>query len=368
MPTRRPKANAALLRGVYEDNLGLTKSSSRTRSKEDLGPGWGNRIFFLAALVVTIFGGIGPSTSQLEPVAPVTTEEQIEQRFGAEDDPGLQLSADADVSLASVFGLGIRTIILDPGHGGRDPGAVGPSGLTEKVIALDVSRRLERRLTAHGFQVRLTRRTDVSMTIKERVKFAVEENADILISIHVNALVSSPRSVVETFYFSPRGSETTERLARRENVNSGYTIANWRSSVRELANTVKQEESQRLAKSVQTELYETVRQFSPTVEDWGTKGGPFAVLSDRWRFEEGPAALAIPSILTEISVINYRHDEALLESDEFREAIAGALFEGIIRFVSSPDTGVAEDHENAPRDAVAVATESQVAQGQNDTK
>ena len=298
-------------------------------------PDWAKRSFLFCALLISLFGGLGPPASPEEPEQAASPDNLIPQRFGIEMDPGLRLPTDSDLSIASVYGLAFKTIVIDPGHGGKDPGARGATGLTEKTITLDVARRLERRLVSHGFQVRLTRNTDTSMTIRERVNFAVRQNADILVSIHVNAHESSPRSAIETYYFDARGTPATVRLARRENINSGFTIADWREQVRALASTLKQEESKRLAECIQAALLETVQQYSPLVEDRGARGGPFAVLSNRWRHEKGPELLAIPAILTEIAVINHPPDEEKLVSDEYREHLAGALFDGIVRFASA---------------------------------
>ena len=341
MARRRSKATAALLRGVYEENLGLSNPSRRIPTPEKPRSSWGQRLFLAGALVVAMFGGIGRSSTPSAPQPVFEPDARIAQQFGAEDDPWFQLSASADESLASVYGLAVKTIVLDPGHGGHDPGAIGPSGLTEKAVALDVTRRLARQLSASGFQVHLTRSADVSLTIKQRVDFWVDQGADLFLSVHVNALPLEASPVIETFYFSPRGSQATERLALRENANSGFTVADWRSRVGALASTVKQEESRRLAESLQHSLLTFVRRVNPDVEDWGVKGGPFAVLSDRWRHEGSPAAFAAPSALVEIAVISHMQDETRLKTDVFREGVANALFKGIIRFASS-DTAAAE--------------------------
>ncbi len=359
MAKRRAEAKADILRGLYEDNLGIARSLPHSVPEGDPSPAWGTRVFVLAAFLAAIFGGTGPYSAPTGPVTVLSPDEQIMQQFGTAYDPGRLPPVEAALPLASIYGLGVKTIVIDPGHGGHDPGAVGPTGLTEKTVVLDVALRLERRLKAHGFDVHLTRSTDTSMTLKARVGFAVDAKADMLLSIHVNALETSPGPVVETFYFNPRGTATTERLAKRENFNSGFTIAEWRSRLRALASTLKQEESQRLAESVQATLYEGVRAFDPAVKDWGTKGGPFSVLSDRWRNAGSPEELSIPAALTEISVINYAHGEALLKSDEYREGIAAALFEGIAAFALPAGTEVVD----ASRKATAASRRSYAGRG-----
>ncbi len=355
---RTDKVKAAILRGVYEDNLELAQGRKVRLIGRRPAASWGSRLFVLAALAVALFGGVGP-----QPPSPIAEAEllapdaEIEQQFGVAEDPGLQLPSDAPRSLASVYGLGMRRIVLDPGHGGRDGGAVGPSGLTEKAVVLDIARRLERRLLLAGFEVFLTRHNDVSMTIRERVDYYVKANADIMVSIHVNALESDPRQVVETYFFNVRGSAATEHLAMRENANSGITLGEWRSKVGELAHAVKQEESRRLAEAVQGPLSEVVRQYVPEAEDWGAKGGPFMVLSDRWSSAAKPEVFAVPAVLTEVSVINTPEGEALLRSDEYRERLAGALMDGILAFAKSNGQGTVVGTESEPQETTFDALE-----------
>ena len=129
-----------------------------------------------------------------------------------------------------------------------------------------------------------------------------------------------------------------------------------RSRARALTQQIKQEESRRLAESVQTELYRVVSQHNPDVEDWGFKGGPFAVLSDRWRTDTAPEIISIPAILTEISVITHPGDEVLLTSDDYRENLAGALFNGIVAFASPQDT---TGNSFSPADDVHASTAGQ---------
>ena len=193
--------NAVLLRDLYEDNLRLKHPTEQGTATLAPPPSWSKRCIVLVALLTVVFGGVG--SYPYTPPAPsvLSLDDQITQSFGTRADPGLHLTASADLSLASVYGLGVKTIVLDPGHGGRDAGAVGTSGLTEKTVALDVALRLERRLLAHGFRVHLTRTGDTGLTLRERVDFAVQHEADLLISIHLNALPTDEVSMVEDVLF-----------------------------------------------------------------------------------------------------------------------------------------------------------------------
>ena len=213
--------------------------------------------------------------------------------------------------------------MIDPGHGGLDPGAIGSTGLTEKAITLDVALRLHRRLADRGFEVLLTRSEDTKVTLRERVDFSSLHEADILVSIHVNALPGNSVSAVETYYFSPRGTSESERVAARENYDSGYTLAQWRRGLVSLGRTMKLRESQLLATYVQEALLRNIRQVNPDVVNWGIKSGPFMVL---W-------GVSIPAILAEISVITAAMDEAMLYNGEYRERLAMSLEAGVIAYL-----------------------------------
>lgn len=321
-----------------KDSRGLPMSRFHPRARR--------RRLLLARVIGALVGAIvllgalriGENMQGREPVAETpSVVPSFEASFGNPSDPGLRRADDREVPLANLFGLSVKTIVIDPGHGGRQPGAVGSTGLAEKTVTLDVARRLQRRLEDHGYHTLLTRETDIALTLRERVRFAREAKADLFISIHINALPVDSLSVVETFYYSPRGgSPAIEQLAAIENEDSGYSVGEWRQAMHRLGNAMKSQESRRLASSIQTVLYRNIQQLRSDVVDWGTRRGPFMVL----------LGVDVPAVLTEIAVISNRSDEARLYTSAYRERLAMSLETGIVTYLEgspSADSSTEQD-------------------------
>jgi N-acetylmuramoyl-L-alanine amidase len=134
--------------------------------------------------------------------------------------------ASAKQSLAKLFGLGVRTIVIDPGHGGKDPGALGHKGSLEKDIALSIGQKLRDRLQRRkDFKVMMTRDSDVHVPLSKRVEFANDNNADLFISIHINSFHSENVNFIETYYFGPNKDAKVLTLAEKENSHSDYLYA-----------------------------------------------------------------------------------------------------------------------------------------------
>ncbi|PKN63567.1 MAG: hypothetical protein CVU57_18495 [Deltaproteobacteria bacterium HGW-Deltaproteobacteria-15] len=236
----------------------------------------------------------------------------------------LLVSRDDPVRLISLFGLGIRNIVIDPGHGGIDPGAVGAMGTKEKEITLDVALQLKNRLSRIGaYNVLLTRESDRTMPLAKRVQFARDNRADLFISLHVNALPNQSVNVVETYYFGPPLSAETLRLAEQENKESHYAVQELSAIIQDFGNTVKRQESAMLAASIQESLCRNVKNHDAGVLDVGIKMAPFVVLSQ----------VEAPSVLVEISCLTKEKEEAKLASEKYREEIASFLEEGILGYL-----------------------------------
>ena len=233
------------------------------------------------------------------------------------------MASESGPSIAALFGLEIQTIVLDPGHGGRDPGAIGAAGAQEKVIALDIARRLKRRLEVYDLQVLMTRTGDARVPLQARAAFANAHQADLFVSIHVNELPVESVVSVETYYFGAGSDERARQLAREENRGSDYSIADFRRIIDRLENTLRLQESQRLAHSIQSELFSTLDDAYPEMADWGVKTAPFVVL----------LGTKAPSILTEVGVLSNREAEQRLQTDRHREHVAGALEQGILTYL-----------------------------------
>jgi N-acetylmuramoyl-L-alanine amidase len=229
-----------------------------------------------------------------------------------------------EVPLAALFDLRVKTIVIDPGHGGRDPGAVGPNGLTEAEVTLDVAMRLKRRLEqTHNYRILLTRTADSFVSLRDRVDYANAHDADLFISIHVNDLPVEDVTSIETYYFGTEADGRTLRRAERENQHADYSVAEFNSMLRELGRTMKAQESKDVAVSIQRALYRNIREVNRDVSDWGVKSAPFMVL----------LGVDAPAVLAEIAVLSNRAEEQKLGSPEYREMLAAFLEEGIAQYL-----------------------------------
>lgn len=229
--------------------------------------------------------------------------------------------------LASLFGLTAHTIVIDPGHGGVDPGAVGVAvggrRLHEKDLTLDVAKRLATLLRRHrGVRVLLTRDGDETVSLAHRVEISNAAAADLFISIHANSLGDARANAVETYYFGAPADPDTWWLAKLENTESGMPIGTFRDLVATLGDTLKRQESLALARVVQTQLLEVVmRRTAPP--GTGVKEAPFVVLM----------GVEAPSVLAEVTCISNRREAVRLAAPGYRQAIAEALARGIIAYI-----------------------------------
>jgi N-acetylmuramoyl-L-alanine amidase len=224
-----------------------------------------------------------------------------------------------------ILPLSIKTVVIDPGHGGRQSGAISDSGVAEKGITLDVALRLRRLMGNGPFDVFLTRDTDQTIPLEKRVAFANSKNADLFVSIHVNWM--EPRDIrgLETYFVGPTDDPAAINLARIENRESSYSFADYRHILEKIYVDARREESRRLAKSIQTELYQSLRRSDPDVSDRGIKMAPFVVL----------VGTQMPAILVELSSLSNDDEVKLLTNPDYREKIALALLKGIRSYANN---------------------------------
>jgi N-acetylmuramoyl-L-alanine amidase len=238
-------------------------------------------------------------------------------RFGA---PLLR----AKLPLKDLFGLRARTIVIDPGHGGKDPGAVAPLGTREKDVTLDIARRLRDRLRARpGYEILMTRDDDSTVPLRRRVEFANAVRADLFISIHVNSIPGSDVNVVETYYFGPNSDGASLRLVEQENSGSGYRFSEFKEVLQKLGDTMKLQESRALALSIQDNLYRNKRRQDRGVRNLGIKTAPFVVL----------LGVDAPSVLSEVACLNNVEEERKLSQESYRDEIAAYLADGITDYL-----------------------------------
>ena len=228
-------------------------------------------------------------------------------------------------SLSRQLGLGIGRIVIDPGHGGHDPGAMN-SGLTEADLVLDVGLRLEKLLLAQpGVEVVMTRRTNVFVPLEERTGIANRAGADLFLSIHANASQDERARGIETYFLNFAPNPAAEAIAARENAASARTMRQLPDIVKAIALNNKIDESRDFASLVQSSMLDRLKRSNKTVKDLGVKQAPFMVL----------IGATMPSILAEISFLTNRQEATLLRGNTYRQQIAEALFNGLMRYQRS---------------------------------
>jgi N-acetylmuramoyl-L-alanine amidase len=235
-----------------------------------------------------------------------------------------QPTASGDRSLIRALGLKIGKIVIDPGHGGHDTGTIGPTGLEEKDLVLDVSRRLGKLLqTRLGAEVIYTRKDDTFIPLETRTAIANQEAADLFVSVHANSSHDHDARGVETYYLNFTSSPEALEVAARENAVSEKSIHELQDLVKKIALKEKIEESQEFAADVQHSLHSGLAAKSPGQRDRGVKKAPFIVL----------IGANMPSILAEISFLSNPGDEHRLETADYRQKIAESLYRGIAKYV-----------------------------------
>lgn len=228
--------------------------------------------------------------------------------------------SDGTRSLIRTLGLKVGRIVIDPGHGGHDTGTIGPSGLQEKDLVLDIALKLkklvEERLES---EVLLTRTDDTFVPLEERTAMANQSQADLFLSIHANSSRNRRVSGVETFFLDFASSSDAEEIAARENSSAQKTIFELQDLVQKIALKEKVEESRELAQIVQKAVASQLQKAHSQTRDRGVKQAPFIVL----------IGANMPSILSEVSFMSNPSDEKLLKSSNYRQKVAEALCRGI---------------------------------------
>ncbi len=234
-----------------------------------------------------------------------------------------QPTAAGDRSLIRALGLKIGKIVIDPGHGGHDTGTIGPNGLLEKDLVLDVAKRLGRLLESRlGAEVVYTRQDDTFIPLETRTAIANQERADLFISIHANSSHDPDARGVETYYLNFTSSADALEVAARENAVSQKSVYELQDLVKKIALKEKIEESHEFASDVQQSLYGGLR--SSGVRNRGVKKAPFIVL----------IGANMPSILAEISFVSNPTDARKLKTAEQRQRIAEALYRGVSKYAN----------------------------------
>jgi N-acetylmuramoyl-L-alanine amidase len=238
-----------------------------------------------------------------------------------------QPTRDGQRSLSRVLGLKISRIVIDPGHGGHDTGTIGPHGLMEKDLCLDVAVRLGRIIEQKlpGAEVIYTRKDDTFIPLEQRTAIANEAKADLFISIHANSSRDHYARGVETYYLNFATSPESMEVAMRENAYSDKSMHDLQDLVQKIARNEKIEESKELANDIQDALSHRLQLVSSSERNRGVKRAPFVVL----------IGANMPSVLSEISFVSNPSDERMLKRPDQRERIANGLYRGIATYLAS---------------------------------
>jgi N-acetylmuramoyl-L-alanine amidase len=259
-------------------------------------------------------------------------------------------TANGERSLIRALGLKIGRIVVDAGHGGHDTGTIGPNGLLEKDLVLDVALKLGKELEDKlGAEVVYTRDDDTFIPLETRTAVANKEQADLFISIHANSSSDESARGVETYYLNFTSSRDALDVAARENSVSEKSIHELQDLVKKIALKEKIEESREFAADVQKSLYTGLNAKNPGIRNRGVKKAPFIVL----------IGANMPSILAEISFVSNPADEKKLKTQDYRQRIADSLYKGVAKYINGLSgikvAASRVDHTDSTRASAAVA-------------
>jgi N-acetylmuramoyl-L-alanine amidase len=235
-------------------------------------------------------------------------------------------NSSGDRTLTRILGLKLRRVVLDPGHGGHDNGTVGPTGLFEKVLVLDVAKRLAALIEVRlGSEVLFTRSEDEFVALEARTEFANQMKADLFLSIHANSSPIRSVSGAETFYLNFTTSRADLEVAARENASSEKSIYELKDVLAKIALKDKAQESREFAAKIQNALQSASPRGGASARNRGVKKAPFVVL----------IGASMPSVLAEIGFLSNTREEALLHRSDHRQRIAEALFKGVSQYAAT---------------------------------
>jgi N-acetylmuramoyl-L-alanine amidase len=238
-----------------------------------------------------------------------------------------QRTRDGQSTLTRALGLKIGRIVIDAGHGGHDTGTIGPTGLMEKDLCLDIALRLGKIIAQRlpSADVVYTRSDDTFIPLEERTHIANEAKADMFISIHANSSRDPESRGIETYYLNLKGSAEAMEVAARENATDDQGIHELQDLVKQIARTEKIDESKEFAEDVQDSLAKRIQKTARPVKNRGVRKAPFVVL----------IGADMPSILTEISFLSNPADEKLLKQPEHRQRVAEGIYQGVASYLQN---------------------------------
>ena len=260
-----------------------------------------------------------------------------------------QPTRDGQSTLTRALGLKVSRIVIDAGHGGHDTGTVGPTGLMEKDLCLDVALRLGKIIQQKlpGAEIVYTRSDDTFIPLEDRTRIANEAKADLFVSIHANSSPDHGARGVETYYLNLKGSPEAMEVAARENAASDHGVHDLEDLVKKITRTEKIDESKELAGDVQDSLAKRIQKTAKPVRNRGVRKAPFVVL----------IGADMPSILTEISFLSNPSDEQLLKKPEHRQRVAEGVYTGVAAYLQSMNSVAVNGTQRPARTPAAAAVE-----------
>jgi N-acetylmuramoyl-L-alanine amidase len=235
-------------------------------------------------------------------------------------------SENASRSLTRALGLKVNRIVIDAGHGGHDDGTIGPHGVLEKDVVLDIALRLSRLVQQKmGAEVVLTRSDDTFIPLRERTAIANDHKADLFLSIHANSSPAPEVAGTETFYLNFTNLPGSLDVAARENAGSDKNVGELRDLIQSITLNDKIEESHTFAQDVQNSIQLNGLHSNVAAHNRGVKRAPFVVL----------IGASMPSVLAEIGFLSNTRDEANLGKPEYRQKVAEALYKGLAQYSQS---------------------------------
>ena len=233
---------------------------------------------------------------------------------------------DTKAALPLANATGIRKIVIDPGHGGKDPGAIGVGGIMEKDVVLSIAKKLALKLKNEmGVQVVLTRNDDRFVALEDRTHRANAEDADLFISLHMNASASGEARGVETYYLDNTSDEAALRLAARENGGARKNVSDLQFILSDMTQNLKLEDSITLAHRLQQSVVGGMTETVGEVRDLGVKTALFYVL----------VGARMPSVLVEMFFVTHRVEGPAMSREASQDAMANSLFDGIQKYSHS---------------------------------
>ena len=220
----------------------------------------------------------------------------------------------------------VRTVIIDPGHGGRDPGATGYQGLREKDVALRLARALGKELETKGFRVVYTREDDRTIGLEERTAIAEANRGDVFVSLHANSAPRRSVSGIETYYLDQENERHSLRVAARENGIDRSQVNDLQKTLTRLRVSEASVQSRRLATFVHRQVVAGVGGKYGKIRDLGVKKGPFYVLF----------LSNMPAILVEAGFLTNRREARRLRNGDYLDGIAAQIATGLVRYRDEP--------------------------------